>query len=192
MDNIKITVGLGTCGISAGGMPVYDTLVKEGFTVEKVGCIGMCYNEPLVTVIDDKKSVYGNVTEKNVSKLIKCLKEGKECKELLVCNEIEELDFYKKQKRLVMANCGIISPLNLTEYEHTKLERLFKDKVSFFPFYGGDIESFILQCKISHSRNLPVETVQKQLTYQNILDGMNQYIKFRNLKKKLKQTGIYI
>ena len=82
--------------------------------------------------------------------------------------------------------------LNLTEYEHTKLERLFKDKVSFFPFYGGDIESFILQCKISHSRNLPVETVQKQLTYQNILDGMNQYIKFRNLKKKLKQTGIYI
>ena len=146
MDNIKITVGLGTCGISAGGMPVYDTLVKEGFTVEKVGCIGMCYNEPLVTVIDDKKSVYGNVTEKNVSKLIKCLKEGKECKELLVCNEIEELDFYKKQKRLVMANCGIISPLNLTEYEEHNGYLGLKKTLELDP------ESVIEQIKISGLR----------------------------------------
>jgi SpoVK/Ycf46/Vps4 family AAA+-type ATPase len=82
--------------------------------------------------------------------------------------------------------------LDLTDEENHQLEKLFKRNVKFFPFYGGDIESFILQCKISHSRCLPVEDSQKRLSLQNILDGMDQYIKFRNLKKKLNHTGIYI
>ncbi|MBU0628182.1 MAG: 4Fe-4S binding protein [Nanoarchaeota archaeon] len=118
---MKITIGLATCGISAGAKPVFDALKDANLPVEKVGCIGMCYNEPVVTVIDDnKKSIYGNVTIDNVNKLIECIKKGEECKELLVANDINELDFYKKQNRLVMENCGLIDPLNLEQYKENK------------------------------------------------------------------------
>ena len=115
---MRITIGLATCGISAGGLPVFDALKEAGLNPEKVGCIGMCYNEPIVTVIkENKKEVYGLVTKDNVDKLISCIKENKECKELLVANDLNDLDFYKKQHRLVMENCGLISPLNLEQYK---------------------------------------------------------------------------
>ncbi|MFW6310923.1 MAG: (2Fe-2S) ferredoxin domain-containing protein, partial [Nanoarchaeota archaeon] len=62
----RITVGLATCGVSAGATPVFDALKKADlpFEVDKTGCIGMCYAEPLVTVIKNgKQTIYGYVTE---------------------------------------------------------------------------------------------------------------------------------
>jgi NADH-quinone oxidoreductase subunit F len=115
----RITIGLATCGISAGGVPVYESLVNAdlGINVEKVGCIGMCYLEPIVTVVfNGKKSIYGLVTKDNVAKLIDCIKNKKECKELLVANDINELDFFKSQKRVIMENCGVINPFRLDQY----------------------------------------------------------------------------
>ena len=113
----NITVGLATCGISSGAMPVYDELKKANLPVEKVGCIGMCYNEPIVTVIKDKgKEIYGNVTQDNVQDLIDCIKKDKICKELFISKDIGSLNFYKKQKRLVMENCGIINPDKIEDY----------------------------------------------------------------------------
>jgi NADH-quinone oxidoreductase subunit F len=119
LDGDRITVGLATCGISAGGIPVYDALkaANLGLPVEKVGCIGMCYNEPIVTVRQKgKKSIYALVTKTNVQKLIDCIRKNTVCKELFVASDIYELDFYKKQKRLVMENCGYIDPLRLDHY----------------------------------------------------------------------------
>ncbi len=116
--NNKITVGLATCGISAGGLPVFERLKKAnlGIPVEKVGCIGMCYNEPIVTLVrNDVRSIYGSITEDNVEELIVCIKEWKEHPNL-VAHDINEIDFYKKQKRLVMENCGTINPLELGQY----------------------------------------------------------------------------
>ncbi|MBU0615848.1 MAG: NADH-quinone oxidoreductase subunit NuoF [Nanoarchaeota archaeon] len=115
---MRITVGLATCGISAGGIPVFETLKKElDCKVEKVGCIGMCHNEPIVTVSDDKTYIYGNVTKDNVDKIIRAVKDKKPCAELLIANDINELEFYKKQKRLVTENCGVINPLDLDQYK---------------------------------------------------------------------------
>lgn len=119
LEGDRITVGLATCGISAGGNPVFEALKNSGFgiNVEKVGCVGMCYNEPIVTVkMNGKKSIYGNITKDNVGKLIDCIKKGNECEKLLIANDIMEMEFYKKQKRLVMENCGIINPLKLEQY----------------------------------------------------------------------------
>lgn len=115
----RITVGLATCGISAGGMPVFEALNNAdlNIAVEKVGCAGMCYCEPIVTVVKDgKKTIYGYVTKDNVNKLIESIKSGQENEELKIANELEDLDFYKKQHKVVMANSGIISPLNLGQY----------------------------------------------------------------------------
>lgn len=119
IDGDRITVGLAICGVSAGGLPVLEALQNAnlGIPVERVGCIGMCYNEPIVTVRKNgKQSIYGKVTKENVNELIECLKENKECDKLLVAHDINELDFYKKQKRIVMENCGVINPLSIEQY----------------------------------------------------------------------------
>jgi NADH-quinone oxidoreductase subunit F len=52
----RVKVGLATCGIAGGAAKVYDVLQEalqdSGISLERTGCIGMCYNEPLVEVIE--------------------------------------------------------------------------------------------------------------------------------------------
>ncbi len=116
----KITVGLATCGLSAGAQPVFDKLKKAKLSlpVVKVGCNGMCYNEPIVTVIQNNKQyIYANVTEDNVQSLIDAIKNDKKCQELFIGSSLKDIAFYKKQKRLMMENCGFITPTDLDQYK---------------------------------------------------------------------------
>ncbi len=114
----RIIVGLATCGISAGATPVFEALKNANIgVVDKTGCVGMCYAEPIVTVISEgKKTIYGYVTEENVQELIEAIKNNKVKKELFLANKLEDLEFYKKQKRLVMNNCGDINPYKIQHY----------------------------------------------------------------------------
>lgn len=72
-----IKVGMSTCGLAAGADKVYNTLAdllkehKLTTTVEKCGCIGMCYAEPLVEVNIKglPSTLYGNVTP-GIAKMI--------------------------------------------------------------------------------------------------------------------------
>ena len=60
---IRIVVGMATCGISAGARPVLNTFVEEvanqGLTgkavVTQTGCIGICQFEPVVEVFEPGK-----------------------------------------------------------------------------------------------------------------------------------------
>jgi NADH:ubiquinone oxidoreductase subunit F (NADH-binding)/(2Fe-2S) ferredoxin len=115
----RITIGLAICGRASGGWNIYEQLKSANLRlpVEITGCIGMCHNEPIVTVKQNNiTSVYGRVNPGNVDKLIDCIKNNRECKELLICHDLNELDFYKKQKRLVMENCGVINPFKIEHY----------------------------------------------------------------------------
>ena len=56
-NDIRIIVGMATCGISAGARPVFNTLMDEVSTrqlrnvkVSRSGCLGMCRLEPIVEV----------------------------------------------------------------------------------------------------------------------------------------------
>lgn len=75
----RIIIGLGTCGIAAGGriimQAVMEELDKRGIkdvSVETTGCIGMCQNEPLVDVIrgTEGRITYGNVGVADVPRII--------------------------------------------------------------------------------------------------------------------------
>ncbi|MFH0870608.1 MAG: NADH-ubiquinone oxidoreductase-F iron-sulfur binding region domain-containing protein [archaeon] len=115
----RITVGLATCGISAGADKTFEKLkqANPGIFLEPVGCAGMCYAEPIVTVKQKGVfSIYGYVTEDKADLLIKAIKSKSVCNELLLGHSLEEIDFYKKQKRLLMENCGKINPLSLNQY----------------------------------------------------------------------------
>jgi NADP-reducing hydrogenase subunit HndB len=56
-SKVKVTVHMGTCGISAGAIPVMETLQKEvdanpnaGIMLTSSGCPGLCSQEPMITV----------------------------------------------------------------------------------------------------------------------------------------------
>ncbi len=64
--DIRIVVGMATCGIAAGARPVLNAIVEavnEGglsdkATVTQTGCIGLCQYEPIVEVFEaDKEKV---------------------------------------------------------------------------------------------------------------------------------------
>ncbi len=128
MLNTQFTVkiGLATCGIAAGASKVYD-VIKEALTdlgihPERTGCIGMCYNEPLVEVITEQGDsyVYGNVTVENVTQIVEeHLIKGVPVEELLVLSTVRETKdkaFIEKQRRILLKNCGIIDPENIASY----------------------------------------------------------------------------
>lgn len=60
VGDIRVVVGMATCGIVAGARPVLNTLVEEvsaaglaeKVTVSQTGCIGICQYEPIVEVFE--------------------------------------------------------------------------------------------------------------------------------------------
>ena len=56
-DNVRVVVGMATCGIAAGARPVMTAFLEEvekrglkNITVAQTGCIGVCRLEPIVEV----------------------------------------------------------------------------------------------------------------------------------------------
>jgi len=77
-EPVRIIVGAGTCGRAAGADAVIEVLKDElerrqiKADITRVGCIGLCYLEPLVDIVKQGKPrvCYGNVAPDNVSKII--------------------------------------------------------------------------------------------------------------------------
>ncbi len=115
----RITVGVGTCGLSAGASKTLKKFQEAnlGIFIDPVGCVGMCYAEPIVMVRQKGiLSIYAHVTEDKVDRLIESVKRNEVLQELFVGHALEEIDYFKKQKRLLMQNSGIINPLSLNQY----------------------------------------------------------------------------
>ena len=63
MENVRVVVGMATCGIAAGARPVLNAFVEgvnqEGLgdkvSVTQTGCIGICQYEPVVEVFEAGK-----------------------------------------------------------------------------------------------------------------------------------------
>lgn len=78
---IRVVIGMATCGIAAGARPVLNAFVEQvaeqnlgdKVTVTQTGCIGMCRFEPIVEVFEgDKERVtYVKVKPEMVPEIIK-------------------------------------------------------------------------------------------------------------------------
>ena len=94
--DIRVVVGMATCGIAAGARPVLNTLVeeveKEGLsshvTVTQTGCIGICQFEPVVEVYEaGKKVTYVKMTAEKAKEVVeKHLKGGAVVTDYLIGN----------------------------------------------------------------------------------------------------------
>ena len=95
----------------------------ENVKVVQTGCFGLCAKGPIV-IIRPEDVFYAHVTPEDCEEIINThIVDGK-IVERLLCKDIDdktvkqldELNFYKKQKRIALKNCGIIDPENIDEY----------------------------------------------------------------------------
>ena len=79
-DEIRVVVGMATCGIAAGARPVLNAFVEgvaeagltDKVTVTQTGCIGICQYEPVVEVFvqGNEKVTYVKMTADKAKEVI--------------------------------------------------------------------------------------------------------------------------
>ncbi len=105
----------------------FEELIKkdglDNVRVIRTGCFGLCAKGPII-VVRPEDTFYAAAHVDDVEEIVeKHLKNG-EIVERLLCKDIDgsmvksldELNFYKKQHRIVLKNCGLIDPENIDEY----------------------------------------------------------------------------
>ena len=130
-----ISVGTATCGRAAGALEVLETIGNElksqGITARiiEVGCIGLCYAEPIVTITKPGRPgiCYGNVTPQKAQELIESYITGNNPLAEYALGTIGEgsidgipnlfhIPILKPQVRRVLRNCGFVDPTNISHY----------------------------------------------------------------------------
>lgn len=128
MTKKKVIVGLGSCGIAAGANKTYkkiEELIKAeniSIDLQKTSCVGMCYREPLVEIIDEAGTyLYGDVNEEKIVEILdKHVALGNPVKDYIVKSDLfktEDNEFIDDQVKIALRNCGYIDPEKIEEYE---------------------------------------------------------------------------
>ena len=95
----------------------------ENVRVIQTGCFGLCAKGPIV-IIRPEDTFYAHVTPEDCEEIVNThIVDGNRVERLLckdvdgtVVQQLDELTFYKKQKRIALKNCGLIDPENIDEY----------------------------------------------------------------------------
>ena len=105
----------------------FKRIIKEknvdNVRVIKTGCFGLCAKGPIV-IIRPEDTFYAMVTKEDCLEIIEKHILNGELVERLLCKDVDgtlvkkldELNFYKKQKRIALKNCGVINPEDIDEY----------------------------------------------------------------------------
>ena len=116
--------------IASGALDVKEALEKEiekaGLTVQvkETGCLGPCAQGPVILMKPDE-TFYEGVKPEDTPKIVsEHLGQRKVVEELthrnhssgLKVETIDKVDFYQGQARIVLRNCGTISPLDLDDF----------------------------------------------------------------------------
>ncbi len=149
MEKIKVIVGLGSCGIAAGAGKTYEKIkaMRQAenldFELKKTSCIGMCYREPLVEIIDETGSyLYGEIDEARAVEIIdKHIIQHTVVKEHVVQTDLfttADNDFMEGQIKITLRNCGYIDPESIDDYEGRQGYRAIK-KIAGQPISRLDV-----------------------------------------------------
>ena len=123
-------------------LEIFRRILKEknidNVRVIMTGCFGLCAKGPIV-IIRPEDAFYAMVTPEDCEEIIQThIVEGKRVERLLCkdidgkkVNSLDELNFYKKQKRIALKNCGVINPEDIDEYiafnGYEALERVLRE-----------------------------------------------------------------
>ncbi|NLA59350.1 MAG: NADH-quinone oxidoreductase subunit NuoF [Firmicutes bacterium] len=98
--------------------------LEREIKVVETGCFGLCEEGPVMVVYPEAVH-YCRVTPQDVKEIVEeHLRKGRVVGRLLYKGEAvpkavqtwSEMDFYSRQKRVVLRNCGLIDPDNIDEY----------------------------------------------------------------------------
>ncbi len=141
----RITVGMGTCGRGNGAEAVYqalhDTIERDGMDIRLVptGCFGACSHEAMVSAWMPGRPIVlmRQVQASDARRIVAAISQGTVPPDLAWCRIDEwdhltahirygtgfpelplwsEIPFFSGQKRIVLRNCGLISPEDIDEY----------------------------------------------------------------------------
>ena len=110
----------------------------ENVRVIQTGCFGLCAKGPIV-IIRPEDTFYAMVTPEDCEEIIEThIIRGDRVERLLckdidgtIVNRLDDLNFYKKQKRIALKNCGVINPEDIDEYiafdGYKALEKVLKE-----------------------------------------------------------------
>ncbi len=132
MFRSHILVCGGTGCTSSGSVKIIDALQEEikknglesEVSVVQTGCHGLCALGPIMIVYPDA-CFYSMVKEEDIPEIVsEHLLKGRPVERLLYTETVteegikslNETDFYKKQHRIALRNCGVINPENIEEY----------------------------------------------------------------------------
>lgn len=132
LERAHILVCGGTGCTSGNSNKIYSELTNElkanGLDKEvkliMTGCFGLCARGPIVVVYPEG-TFYQQVKPEDVKEIVsEHILKGRPVDRLLHSEKqedgsrkaINETDFYKRQKRVVLRNCGIINPEDIDEY----------------------------------------------------------------------------
>ncbi len=121
----------GTGCEASRGVDLYKNLQKEiqeqcaegDAQVVKTGCFGFCEKGPIVKILPDE-TFYVSVKPEDAREIVaEHLIKGRPVTRLLYDKgqskthaKLEDIDFYQKQVRIVLRNCGVINPESIDEY----------------------------------------------------------------------------
>ena len=129
----QVLVCGGTGCTSSGSKKVLKALneslekygLQDEILVVRTGCFGLCSLGPIMIVYPEGY-FYAQINSEGVKRVVKeHLKEGNVCRDLLYQETViddntiislSETNFYKKQLRIALRNCGVIDPENIKEY----------------------------------------------------------------------------
>ncbi len=132
MFRSHILVCGGTGCTSSGSVKIIEALQEEiqknglesEVSVVQTGCHGLCALGPIMIVYPDA-CFYSMVKEEDIPEIVsEHLLKGRPVQRLLYTETVteegikslNETDFYKKQHRIALRNCGVINPENIEEY----------------------------------------------------------------------------
>ena len=125
----------GTGCTSSGSAKLHDKLAAElqakgledEIKIVMTGCFGLCALGPIMIVYPEG-TFYSMVTEDDIPEIVEehllkgrivdrlVYKDGVEHKDAAAASSLSDTNFYKKQKRVALRNCGVINPENIEEY----------------------------------------------------------------------------
>jgi NADH-quinone oxidoreductase subunit F len=133
---LTIRIGTPTCGQAAGALETLrsfrERIEKEKIEahVIEVGCMGLCFAEPLVIIHNPRSGIppilYGAITHQQVQRLFEGFVLGEDpCLELALGTVefkadgtpfVPEMPRFEIEERMTLRNCGYIDPLDIGHY----------------------------------------------------------------------------
>jgi len=134
--DVWIRVGTAMCGHSAGAYEVIDALKVElerreiTATIDEVGCLGLCYAEPLIDILrpgSESRLFFGNVTPDDVGAIVDSyLVQGTVPADKALgylgdepiqgVPDLQDLPGIGRQQRIALRNAGHIAPSDIYQY----------------------------------------------------------------------------